>query len=92
MSLLGQKYLNKLRVYVEMVSMKNIEKIYEPLKEKLKGSEGKIIAIEPETGDYFIGKDIVEAYEKGRTKYPHKEFFFKRVGTKTAFVVGTTYS
>ncbi len=66
------------------------EKMYEKIHEKLKGLEGKIIAIDPETGDYFIGRNTIEAYEKGRKKYPKKEFLFKRVGSKAAFLVGVS--
>ena len=45
-----------------------------------------MVAIETDSGDYFIGEDVLEAYEKGVKKHPDKEFFFKRVGAKTAFV------
>ncbi len=66
----------------------NPEEIYEKIHGKLKGLDGKIIAIDLETGDYFIGKNTIEAYEKGQKKYPKKEFLFKRIGSKTAFFVG----
>ncbi len=64
--------------------------IYERIKNKLKGQEGKIVAIETESGDYFLGTDTLDAYEKAKKKYPTHEFFFKRVGAKTAYVVGRT--
>lgn len=71
-----------------MVDITKAELIYQRIKNKLKGNEGKMLAIEPESEDYFIGRDTIEAYEKGHGKYPLKEFFFKRIGAKTAFVVG----
>ena len=71
-----------------MVNAQEARKIYERIKDTLEGQEGSIIAIDPESGDYFLGKNTVEAYEKGKQLYPNKEFFFMRVGAKTAFVVG----
>ena len=68
--------------------MKRVEEIYQQIKDKLKGQEGKIVAIEVESGDYFVGADTVEAYKKGRQRHPGKEFFFKRVGARAAFFVG----
>tara|TARA_Y100000034_G_C6779435_1_gene348238 strand:+ start:212 stop:430 length:219 start_codon:yes stop_codon:yes gene_type:complete len=62
--------------------------IYEKIKNKLEGQDGMIIAIDINSEDYFIGKNIIEAYEKGNKKHPHSKFFFKRIGSKTTFVVG----
>ncbi|MBI4145881.1 hypothetical protein HY489_00930 [Candidatus Woesearchaeota archaeon] len=74
-----------------MISSK-ANKIFEKIKKNLKGYEGKIIAIEVDSGDYFVGEDVLDAYEQGVKKHPGKEFFFKRVGAKTAFVVGAKIS
>lgn len=71
-----------------MITKRNAEEIYLQIKNKLKGYEGKIIAIDMESGDYFVGNDTLDAYEKARKKYPSREFFFKRVGSKTTYVVG----
>lgn len=62
--------------------------IYEQIKEKLKGWEGKFVAIDVESGDYFLGANPLEAHKKGQKKHPYKKFFYKRVGSKAAFVVG----
>jgi hypothetical protein len=58
------------------------EKIYD---EKLKGilepeHNGKIVAIEVESGDYFLGNSIVEATEKAKQKYPDRLFHVIKVG------------
>ena len=71
-----------------MINLNRVELLYSELQHKLKGKEGKIIAIDVESGDYFLGNNTLEAFEQGRKKYPHKEFFFKRIGARTAFVVG----
>lgn len=72
-----------------MITKRDAEEIYLQIKNKLKGYDGKIIAIDVESGDYFVGNDTLDAYEKARKKHPSSEFFFKRIGSKTAYVVGT---
>jgi len=71
-----------------MVERRQVEIVYQHIKNKLKGLEGRFVAIEPDSGDYFIGADPLEAYEQAKKKHPTKQFFYKRVGAKTAFVVG----
>ena len=41
---------------------------------------GQIVAIEVESGDYFIGKSVTEAARKAREKYPEKVFYFVKIG------------
>lgn len=41
---------------------------------------GKIVAIEPVSGDYFIGATQIEALEKARRRHPEAAFVFKRIG------------
>jgi len=71
-----------------MVNKQKIERIYQDMKDKLKNQEGNILAIDPESGDFFIGKNVLEAYHQGNKKHPNKEFFFKRIGAEHTFVVG----
>jgi len=71
-----------------MVDEIKADHIYGQIKSKLQGQEGKIIAIETDTGDYFVGETVVTAYRKGHQKYPAKEFFFKRIGHKGVYRVG----
>ena len=64
--------------------VKRGEEIYE---EKLKASlepsnNGKFVAIEVISGDYFVGDTIIEALEKGRTAYPDKLFHTIKIGFK----------
>jgi hypothetical protein len=67
------------------MNTKRAEQIYNKIKEDLKGKEGKIVAIDPESGDYFIGNDVLDACDKGREKHPNREFLFKRVGAKAVY-------
>jgi hypothetical protein len=58
--------------------------IYETIRDEMEANyKGKIVAIDPETGDYFIGNSGIEAGDKAREKYPDKIFFLVRVGSPT---------
>ena len=58
--------------------------IYETIRDDIEANHmRKIVAIDPETGDYFIGDSGIEATDKGREKYPDKIFFLVRVGSRT---------
>jgi len=71
-----------------MIDTKQGEAMYHALDHKLKDKDGLMIAIDVETGDYFLGRNTLEACDKGRKKYPHHTFYIKRIGANTAFVVG----
>jgi hypothetical protein len=42
--------------------------------------KGLVAAIEPKSGDYFLGKKTLDAVDKGREKYPDAIFFCIRIG------------
>ena len=52
--------------------------------QSLKEERGMIVAIEPDTSDFFVGKDVIEALKKARAKYPKAFFYFVRVGYPSA--------
>ncbi len=66
------------------------EKIYaEKLKPLLEPKEnGKFVAIEVESEDYFIGMSILEAIDLAKKKYPTKLFHTVRVGYPGVFKLG----
>ena len=43
---------------------------------------GEIVAIEPESGDYFLGKDEIEAADNARSAGHDGPFYFLRVGSR----------
>lgn len=57
---------------------RNLKRILEPR------SNGKFVAIEVESGDYFLGSTITDAIAKGEKKHPTKLFYVMRVGHKAA--------
>ncbi len=66
------------------------KKIYE---ERLKSllepdHKGEIVAVEVESGDHFLGKSEIEAYDKAVAKHPGKQFAFLRVAFRTTHYVG----
>jgi hypothetical protein len=46
----------------------------------LKEKRGMLAMIEPETGDWFLGKTTLEAFSKAKEKYPDKIFYCIRIG------------
>lgn len=42
--------------------------------------KGEFVAIEPRSGEYFIGKTMLQAFHKAAKHYPDTEFVFKRIG------------
>jgi hypothetical protein len=45
---------------------------------------GEYVAIEVESGDYFLGKTMGEALAAAAQKYPRKRFYFLRIGYPAA--------
>lgn len=64
-------------------------KIYdERLKQTLEASSlGQFIAIEVDSGDYFLGSTPLEAIKKAKLRYPEKVFHVMKVGYKTAILL-----
>jgi clan AA aspartic protease len=61
--------------------------IYDGIKGRLDPSfKGKILAIEVESGEHFIGDTVLEAARKARAKHPDKVFHFFRIGFPTVYV------
>jgi len=46
---------------------------------------GRFIAIEADSGEYFLGNTAIEATRKAQAKYPGKIFFLGRIGYRTAY-------
>ena len=68
------------------------EAIYEAkLKDRLeKTNISDFIAIEPESGDYFLGKSITEVTDAAENAHPGSRGFILRVGYEAAVFIGAT--
>ena len=66
------------------------EKIYvERLKTRLeKSHHGMFVAVEPNSGDYFLGATLREAGAAARKAHPGNPAFIMRIGHKAAVHIG----
>jgi len=60
--------------------------------QQLKGTlevccRGQFVAIEVDSGDYFLGATPLEAVKSGKAKYPEKVFHVMKVGYKAAVLL-----
>lgn len=57
----------------------------EKLKAELEPAQnGKFVAIEPDSENYFVAEKAIEAIKRGRAALPDKMFFLARIGFPTA--------
>lgn len=66
--------VNTLAVKGEDIYATRLKALLEPV------HQGKIVAIEIESGDYFLGDTVVEAGQKAKERHPDRVFYFMRVG------------
>ena len=52
--------------------------------------KGQIAAVEMESQEIFLGKNVVEATLKGWKKYPNQSFYFVRIGYRRPSSSGRT--
>jgi len=63
------------------------KEIYNRIREKLEPEhKGQIVAIEVDSGDYFLGRTVTEATSEARKKHPDKVFYFVRVGFPAVYI------
>jgi len=58
----------------EEIYKEKLQKILEP------AEKGKYVAIEVESGQYFVGETKEEAIDKAQKVFPNKVFFVRRIG------------
>lgn len=51
----------------------------------------RFVAIEPESGEYFLGDTFDEAVKSARAKYPSRLSHTIKVGHRAAFHIGGTH-
>ena len=62
------------------------------LKPKREGKyKGRIVAIDVDSGDFFVCKTVLEAIEKGRKKHPGKMFYAVRIGHRAVHSLRITW-
>lgn len=66
------------------------QEIYErDLRHKLEATHlNAFVAIEPESGEYFLGQTLREAIQAARAAYPDRITFTLRIGHRAAIQIG----
>jgi len=59
------------------------QEVFEKIKGELEGQEG-IVAIEPESGEYFVGQTLGAANDAAFAKHPDAWVYFVRIGEPEA--------
>jgi hypothetical protein len=55
--------------------------IYEKIKDRLEAEhKGEAVAIDVESGDYFLGKTGLEAARQAKSRYPNRIPYIMRIG------------
>ena len=71
-----------------MENQKQADTIFEKINKEFPEQKGKIVAIEPESGDFFIDEEVMQAIDKAKDKHPEKLFYLKRIGFDAVYFVG----
>ena len=81
---------NEIILIPEQVAEKG-EKVYqEQLKKKLEPKfKGRFVAIEVNSGEYFMGDSLLQSLQKARAKYPDRLFHTIRIGYEGVFKMGS---
>jgi hypothetical protein len=69
---------------IRTISQKGHQRFEELEPELDKTHHGWFVAIEAYSGDYFLGKTMIEADQKAQEKYPDKVFYVGRIGYPAA--------
>lgn len=66
------------------------EGVFEGIKGELEGQEG-VVAIEPESGEYFVGKTLGAANDAAFAKHPDTWVYFVRLDDPEAAILLATW-
>jgi hypothetical protein len=73
--------------------IRRAEQIYdERLRKSLEAThQDSFVAIEPDSGEYFLGRTLSEASAEARKVYPDRRTYVLRVGHPTAVTIGSNF-
>lgn len=66
------------------------KEVFEGIKDKLEGQEG-VVAIEPESREYFVGKTLGAANDAAFAKHPDNWMYFVRLDNPEGAMPLTTW-
>ena len=64
--------------------------VFDGIKDRLEGQEG-VVAIEPESGEYFVGNTLGAANDAAFAKYPDGWVYFVRLDDPEAAIMLATW-
>ncbi len=65
----------------ELQKLKRASKLFHSMERRLLARhKGQVMAVEPDSGRYFLGKDVLEAAHSAMAALPGKLFEFFRIG------------
>jgi hypothetical protein len=65
----------------ELLKFKKTSELFHRVERRLlRRHKGHVVAIEPNSGRYFVGKDVLEAAHQAMAALPGKVFDFFRIG------------
>jgi hypothetical protein len=68
------------------------QNIYKQIKNQLeKDHKDEYVAIEPDSGDYFLGNDQIEVITKAKKKYPNKIFYLIKIGHEAVITMSSRF-
>jgi hypothetical protein len=68
----------------ELQKFRKASKLFHQVERRLLARhKGQVVAIEPDSGRYFLGKDVLEAARIAMAAFPEKVFDFFRIGYPT---------
>jgi len=71
--------------YSDNETVRRGEKVYARIKAQLEPRHhGKFVAIEVDSGDFYVDEDSTKALLKARKKYPEAIFYLARIGYRAA--------
>lgn len=79
--------MEKIRIVDKDEMVDKGDEIYKKIRDKLEPAhKGEFLAINVDTGEYWLGRTAAEADKKARENYPDEVFYLARVGRRAAFV------
>jgi hypothetical protein len=65
----------------ELQKFRKASKLFHQVERRLLARhKGQVVAVEPDSGQYFLGEDVLEAARQAMAVFPHKVFEFFRIG------------
>jgi hypothetical protein len=67
------------------------ERVSERIKSKYSNDKGKYLAIEPESGDVYLGKSLFESLRLARKDHPYALLYIVKIGSNKVIIDLFTY-